>query len=78
LDFTKPETQYLIIQTMHQAGLPSENIERKNYTVVKETNFGRAMLEQLKIALNRVSENWESWRAAARFSLLAHRVLSLT
>jgi hypothetical protein len=36
------------------------------------------MLEQLEIALRRVSENWESWRASASFSLLARRMLSLT
>jgi hypothetical protein len=36
------------------------------------------MLEQLEIALRRVSENWESWRATASFSLLARRMLSLT
>jgi hypothetical protein len=36
------------------------------------------MLQQLEIALRRVSENWESWRASASFSLLARRMLSLT
>jgi hypothetical protein len=45
---------------------------------VVEGSFGLAMLQQLEIALRRVLENWESWRALASFLLLAWRVLSLT
>jgi hypothetical protein len=36
------------------------------------------MMEQLENNLGHIRENWESWRAAATFSLLARRVLSLT
>lgn len=78
LDFTKPETHCLVLQTTQQAGLPSGEVERTNHLAVKERYFGLAMLEQLQNALGRVSENWESWRAAASFSFLARRVLSLT
>ncbi|KAH8701228.1 hypothetical protein GQ44DRAFT_733064 [Phaeosphaeriaceae sp. PMI808] len=61
-----------------QVGLPSTDIERVNHLAASEEAFGRAMLEQLDIALRRVSENWESWRATACFSLLARRISSLT
>jgi hypothetical protein len=78
IDFAKAETQCLILQTIQQAGLPSEDVERKTHAVVVDASLAHAMLEQLEIALQRVSENWESWRASATFSLLARRVLSLT
>jgi hypothetical protein len=78
MDFTKVETQCLILQIVQQVGLPSRDIERTSHALVVEGSFGLAMLQQLEIALRRVSENWESWRASASFSLLARRVLSLT
>jgi hypothetical protein len=78
IDFTKIEMQCLILQIVQQAGSPSEDIERTNHALVVDGPFGFAMFEQLEIALRRVSENWESWRASASFSLLARRVMSLT
>jgi hypothetical protein len=78
IDFTKVETQCLILQIVQQAGLLNGDTERTNHALVVDGYFGLAMLEQLEIALRRVSENWESWRASATFSLLARRVLSLT
>lgn len=78
IDFTKVETQCLILQLVQQVGLPSGDIERTNHALLIDESFGLAMLEQLEIALRRVSENWESWRAPASFSLLARRILSLT
>jgi hypothetical protein len=36
------------------------------------------MLVQLEVALEHMSENWESWKALASFSLLTRRILSLT
>ncbi|KAJ4371619.1 hypothetical protein N0V83_004839 [Neocucurbitaria cava] len=80
IDFTKVETQCLILQTIQQVGLPSisGDVERVNHAVVVVESFGHAMLEQIDTALLRVSENLESWRALASFSLLARRTLSLT
>jgi hypothetical protein len=78
IDFTKVETQCLILQIVQQAGLPSGEVERTNHALLVNGSFGHAMLEQLEIALRRVSENWESWRALASFSLLARRIVSLT
>lgn len=78
VDFAKVETQCLIFQTIHQVGISSQNIERVNHLVLSEEAFGRTMLDQLGIALERVKENWVSWRAAACFSHIARRISSLT
>jgi hypothetical protein len=77
-DLTRVESQCLILQIIQQVSLPSEDVERERHAVVVDEFFGHAMLEQLEIGLQRMSENWESWRAAASFSLLARRILSLT
>ncbi|KAH7388677.1 hypothetical protein BKA66DRAFT_569000 [Pyrenochaeta sp. MPI-SDFR-AT-0127] len=78
VDFTKVEVQCFMLQTIHQVGLPDKHVERASHGILTDTSFARAMLEQLEIALQRVSENWESWRASATFCLLARRILSLT
>ncbi|PVH90429.1 hypothetical protein DM02DRAFT_665102 [Periconia macrospinosa] len=78
MDFTRAEMQCLIFQTIQQVGSPSQDVERTSHAVLVDKHFGHAMLEQLEISLQRVSENWESWRASASFSLLARRTLSLS
>ncbi|KAF1941797.1 hypothetical protein EJ02DRAFT_490907 [Clathrospora elynae] len=78
VDLTKVETQCFVLQATQQAGLSDQHIERASHHVLTEAPFGHAMLEQLKTALQCVEKNWESWRAAATFSLLARRVLSLS
>ncbi|PVI00621.1 hypothetical protein DM02DRAFT_628345 [Periconia macrospinosa] len=59
--------------TIQQVGSPSQDVERTSHAVLVDKHFGHAMLGQLEISLQRVSENWESWRASASFSLLARR-----
>lgn len=78
VDFTKVEAQCFMLQTIYQVGPANKYIERANHHILTEAPFGSAMIEQLEVALQRVSENWESWRASAIFSLLSRRVLSLT
>ena len=78
MDFKKAETQCLIFQTTQQVGAPSQDVERTSHAVLADEHFGHALLKQLEISLQRVSENWESWRASSGFSLLARRTLSLT
>lgn len=79
LDFAKVETQLLILQTISQAGCPStESIpERVAHRILAEEDFGGTMMDQLEVALKRVSENWESWRALAIFVQLTTRLLTL-
>ncbi|KAH6614844.1 hypothetical protein C7974DRAFT_475294 [Boeremia exigua] len=78
LDFSKVETQCMVLQTVTQAGLPNETVERINHHILNDTIFGLAMLERLNIATQRVEENWESWRAVATFIQLACRITNLT
>jgi hypothetical protein len=78
LDFAKTEMQYLIQQIVHQAGPPNEEISRALHHTLQDPGFDHSMLVQLETALGHISENWESWKALASFSLLARRILSLT
>lgn len=80
VDFSKAETQTLMLQIVGQVGVPhsTENARRVSHQILAEASLGHAMLEQLEIASRRVSENWESWRALASFVLLTRRILSLT
>ncbi|KAH9870515.1 hypothetical protein IAQ61_005991 [Plenodomus lingam] len=77
VDFTKPETQCFILQAAQQVGKPNGHVERVTHDILTEEKFGYAMLHQLNVALERMSENWESWRAVATLSLLAKRVYCL-
>jgi hypothetical protein len=79
LDFSKAETQLLILQTVLQAGpqSPTGINERATHEILAEEHFGKVMIDQLELALQRTSENWESWRALASFVQLAIRLLSL-
>ena len=78
LDFTKVETNILLLQIIYQAGPPGEgDVGRSSHKVLADETFGHAILIQLQIALQRVKENWESLRALASFIHLASRLLSL-
>ncbi|KAJ4362800.1 hypothetical protein N0V95_001292 [Ascochyta clinopodiicola] len=77
LDFAKIETQCLVLQTVTQVGPPSAHVERASHRVLTDSVFGSTMLAQLETALQRVEENWESWRAVSTFVQLACRILSL-
>ncbi|KAF2706566.1 hypothetical protein K504DRAFT_492980 [Pleomassaria siparia CBS 279.74] len=80
LVFGKVETQCLLFQIIHQAGPSSDqnDVERVNHEILADEDFGRIMISQLKVALQRVTENWESWRALACFVKLATRILTLS
>ncbi|KAL6168631.1 hypothetical protein ACJQWK_05012 [Exserohilum turcicum] len=78
IDFSKVETQCVVFQSTQQTGSPGQHIERTRHRILTEPNFSHAILDQLEVALGRVEENWESWRASATFSLLVRRVLNMT
>ncbi|KAG9202858.1 hypothetical protein G6514_003880 [Epicoccum nigrum] len=77
LDFSKVETQCLILQTVTQTGLPGGTVERVNHRILTDYTFGSAMIARLEDAAQRVEENWESWRALATFIQLACRTANL-
>jgi hypothetical protein len=78
IDFTKAETQTLLLQVIEQTGTGNSSSSRLSHSILVESSFGGAILKQVEINLLRVSENWESWRAVATFVALSRRVLSLT
>ncbi|KAJ4367486.1 hypothetical protein N0V83_007069 [Neocucurbitaria cava] len=78
LDFAKAETQALILQIVQQVGPSNAQVERASHSILTKADFSVAMLDKLEVALRDRSENWESWRASATFSLIARRILSLT
>jgi hypothetical protein len=51
MDFTKVETQCLILQIVQQVSLLSRDIKRTSHALVVEGSFRLAMLQQLEIAL---------------------------
>lgn len=78
VDFSKVEVHCLMLQIIHQTGPWNGHIERSGHHILTESQFCHEMLDQLEIALQRVTENWESWRCSATFVQLARRILSLT
>jgi hypothetical protein len=78
IDFAKPETQTLILQAIDQCGVGNGTPSRVNHRALLDEPFCGEMLEQLELSLRRISENWESWRAAATFVALCLRILSFT
>jgi hypothetical protein len=78
LDWSKVETQCLMLQIVTQAGLPDGSVERTSHHALADPAFGLTMMTQLETALKRTEENWESWRAVATLISLACRVLSFT
>lgn len=78
LDFTKVETNMLLLQTIYQAGTPDEGkVRRDSHEVLADERFGLVFLIRLRDALQRLKENWEALRALASLIHLAARLLSL-
>ncbi|KAF3000220.1 hypothetical protein E8E13_007207 [Curvularia kusanoi] len=78
LDFSKIETQCLVLQTVTQAGLAGADVERVNHRILTDHAFGAVFIAHIEDAAKRVEENWESWRALATYIRLACRTASLT
>ena len=79
VDFKKVETELLILQTINQAGPPSNNkVLRAGHESVDKENLASSLLAGLLECLPRFKTNWESSQALSTFITLARRLLSLT
>jgi len=78
LDFAQPESQCLILQTIHRAGLPSENPERLSHQLLTDEHYGLTLMKELNNSMSRISQNWESWRSLATLVQLSLKLLSFT
>jgi len=69
----------LILQTIHWAGPLSsdKSVERSAHEILAIESFYKALVNRIEVALERVSENWETWRAVATLMQLTLRILSI-
>ncbi|KAF2653745.1 hypothetical protein K491DRAFT_780118 [Lophiostoma macrostomum CBS 122681] len=79
VDLAKTETQCLILQMIGRAGPMSKDnsAERTAHGILLQESFCGALAKQIKSALGRVSENWETWRAVATLVQIILRMLSM-
>ncbi|KAI1385560.1 uncharacterized protein F4822DRAFT_432413 [Hypoxylon trugodes] len=82
VDFKKEETALFISQIIFQAGPRSRNDElgvlRDGHEILNDIHFAEALLGGLGKAIDRVKENWQSFRALGIFVSITRRLLSLT
>ncbi|KAK1255540.1 hypothetical protein MKX08_009535 [Trichoderma sp. CBMAI-0020] len=77
LDFRKLDTVLILLQTSRQAGPPlPESALRGSHQDLDDEDFAATLLQGLRLALTRISENWESFQALYAFISLATRLLS--
>lgn len=77
LDFRKLDTVLILLQMSRQSG-PSllKSALRESHKDLGSDRFAITFLQGLRLALARISENWESFHALFAFISLATRVLS--
>ncbi|KAI8962385.1 hypothetical protein F5Y11DRAFT_322850 [Daldinia sp. FL1419] len=79
VDFKKEETTLVISQCIFQVGpRDGHNVLRQSHKILADTQFSRALLDNLDKALLRVRDNWQSFQAHSIFVAIARRLLSLT
>ncbi|TVY81339.1 hypothetical protein LSUE1_G008843 [Lachnellula suecica] len=77
VDFKKVETGLVILQSIYQAGPPSDDFLRQSHRVLTNRNFAGRLLEAIQVAFQSVKQNWESSQALSIFISLITRLLSL-
>lgn len=77
LDFRKLDTVLILLQISRQAGPPLlKSALRESHQDLGDEIFATTFLQGLRLALARISENWESFQALFAFISLATRLLS--
>ncbi|KAB8071219.1 hypothetical protein BDV29DRAFT_159701 [Aspergillus leporis] len=77
--FKKPETATFVLQVINQAGPPTtDSVLRKGHKILNDTKFAIAVLSQVKDAVRRIEENWESAQELNILISLVVRILSLS
>ncbi|PON24166.1 hypothetical protein TGAM01_v206854 [Trichoderma gamsii] len=77
LDFRKLDTVLILLQTSRQAGPPlPKSALRGSHQDLDDEMFAATLLQGLRLALARISENWESFQALFAFISLGTRLLS--
>ncbi|CAK3844903.1 Hypothetical predicted protein [Lecanosticta acicola] len=77
VDFKKPETALVIFQCIYQAGPAAGDALRQAHCIFRDNAHAFSVLSNLRVALQRVKENWESAQALYTFVAIATRIVSL-
>jgi hypothetical protein len=77
VDWTKLDSALLVWQVITQAGPSSTSMRRASHEILDDPRFVYQCLSNLKSALDRVRENWESCNSVGIYTIIATRLLSL-
>ncbi|SPO01443.1 uncharacterized protein DNG_04116 [Cephalotrichum gorgonifer] len=80
VDFKKPETSMVILQSMHQAGLRGVDVpwHRDSHEIPFSVGlFGEQILKGLREATERIEDNWRCVNELGSYIAIARRILSL-
>ncbi|KAI5927230.1 hypothetical protein F4810DRAFT_649849 [Camillea tinctor] len=78
VDFNKPDTALIMMQIVHQVGLPSECPRyRASHESLNNEVFTKKLVQVLFLQLKRIERNWESYVALKVFICIAIKALSV-
>ncbi|KAI1633478.1 hypothetical protein F4809DRAFT_623049 [Biscogniauxia mediterranea] len=78
VDFNKPDAALIILQIIHQAGLPYESaMYRASHRQLQDEEFVQKLIEGLSLQLDRIQQNWEAYVALKLFVCIAIRALNM-
>ncbi|KAK0337222.1 hypothetical protein LTR94_005529 [Friedmanniomyces endolithicus] len=72
------ESTLVLLQCIYQVGPASEDFRRIGHSFCGNDESATTLLEELRIALQRIKQNWESSQALSIFISIASRLLSLS
>jgi hypothetical protein len=78
IDFKNIDTTLVVLQCIYQAGPPNSGVTRAGHAFLDDEISAVKLLEELRLALERIKESWESPQALSVFISIASRLLSIT
>ncbi|KAK0270797.1 hypothetical protein LTR35_013849 [Friedmanniomyces endolithicus] len=78
INLKKVESTLVLLQCIYQTGPAGEDFRRVGHRFCGNDESATKLLEELRIALPRIKQNWESSQALSIFISIASRLLSLS
>ncbi|KAK0877257.1 hypothetical protein LTR87_008871 [Friedmanniomyces endolithicus] len=78
INLKKVESTLVLLQCIYQTGPAGEDFRRVGHSFCGNDESATKLLEELRIALQRIKQNWESSQALSIFISIASRLLSLS
>ncbi|KAK0247652.1 hypothetical protein LTS09_017198 [Friedmanniomyces endolithicus] len=78
INLKKVESTLVLLQCIYQVGPAGEDFRRIGHSFCGNNESATKLLEELRIALQRIKQNWESSQALSIFISIASRLLSLS